>query len=157
MQRRLTALLLCLSTLLLSSCSNHLTQSKIARIEKAILDVHKQLVTAAENRDADAMFEYILDSDETTIQIGDIVQSRPQALESVRQSFQGFSKIQYEFEQKQVTVLSPNSAEMTVKGKSIDTTHDGRVLTFPFTQKNLFVLTDDGWKIKTAHHIPEND
>ena len=157
MQHKVAALILCMNTLLLASCSSHLTQSKTDRIEKAILDVHTQLVTAAENRDADAMFAYILDSDETVIQTGNTVQNRQQALESVRNSFQQFSKIQYEFQQKQVTVLSPTSAEMTVKGKSIDTTHDGRVLTFPFTQKLLFVLTDDGWEIKTAHHIPEND
>ena len=157
MQRKLAALLICLSPLLLMSCSNHLTQSKIAAIEKDVLDVHTQLVAAAENRNADAMFEYILDSDETIIQTGDIAQTRQQALESVRSSFQGFAKIQYEFEQKQITVLSPTRAEMATRGRSVDTTKDGRVLTFPFTQKTLFVLTDDGWKIQSAHHVTETD
>ena len=123
MKRQYSALVLCLSTFLLASCSNRLTESKIAGIDKEILKVHAELTAAAENRDADAMFEYILDSDETVIQTGDVAQTRQQALESVRRSFQQFSKIRYEFDEKQVTVLSPDSAEMMVRGRSFDTTH----------------------------------
>ena len=140
---------------LLTSCSDSLSQSKVDKIEKAILDVHAKLVKAAENLDADAMFEYILDSDETTIQTGDVVQNRNDALESVRESFARFSKIQYDFDLVEVTVLTPTTAEMNVKGKSVDTTTNGRVLTFHFRQKNLYVLTDDGWKLKHAQHMPE--
>ena len=146
---------LCLGLLLLSSCGQQLTKSKRAAIENAVFDVHKQLVAAAENRDADAMFEYILDSDETVIQIGDSVQTRREALESIRNSFQSFQEIRYEFTQKQLTILSPTKVEMTARGRSINTTPDGRVLTFPFTQISRFVLTDNGWKVQYAHHIPE--
>lgn len=156
MKQQYSALVLCLTIFLLASCSG-LTQSKIAGIDKEILKVHAELTAAAENRDADAMFAYILDSDETVIQTGDVAQTRQQALESVRRSFQQFSSIRYEFDEKQVTVLSQDSAEMTVRGRSIDTTADGRVLRFSFTQEILFVFTDNGWKIKHAHHIPEND
>lgn len=144
-----------LTVFLLTSCS-HLTKSKIAAIENAVLDVHQKLTAAAESRNADAMFEYILDSDQTLIQTGDTVQTRRQALESVREGFQQFEKIQYEFTQRQITVLSPEEAEMTAVGRSINTTYNGRILTFPFTQTIGFVLTDDGWKIKYARHTPQN-
>ncbi|MHC4553505.1 MAG: nuclear transport factor 2 family protein [Planctomycetota bacterium] len=156
MKRTFAAYLLCLCTLLLASCSSQLTPSKIAAIENDILQVHSQVTAAAENLDADGMFEYILDSEETTIQTGDVIQNRQQALSDVKKSMANSETIQYQFEQKNVTVLSPTRAEMDVIGKSINTTPNGRVRTFPFTQKILFVLTDDGWRIQHAQHIPEN-
>lgn len=157
MQQKVIAFIICVSIFMLTSCSNQLTQTKITTIENAVLDVHTKLVAAAENRDADGMFEYILDSEETVIQVGDIAQDRQQTLESVRKNFKGLSKIQYEFQQRDITVLKPDTAEMATQGKTIDTTHDGRVFTYLFTQKLLFILTDDGWKIKYAHHIIENN
>lgn len=158
MQRKHAVLSICLGmSLLLASCSQHLTKSKIAGIEKEVLGIYGQMIAAAEALDAAKMFDYILDSKETVIQSDDQIQTRQQALKSVTESFQRLASLRYEFEQKQAAVLSSTTTEITVKGKSTATTDDGRSFTTSFSQTLLFVLTDDGWRMRHAHHVIEND
>lgn len=143
------------AALLLSSCG--LTPSKIAAMEKQVLAAHAQMVAAAEKLDAETMFEFILDSDETVIQSGSRVQNRQEALKSTRKSFEGLRSLHYEFAQKQVTVLSPTTAEMAVKGTTIAVTGKERTFNVQFTQTLRFVRTKTGWKMKYAHHVVEAD
>jgi hypothetical protein len=157
MQRAFSLILICLSLVLVNGCSQQLTESKIETINNDILSVHGQITAHAENGDVDAMFEYILDSEETYIQTGDFIQTRQESLEGVRKAFQQFSKIQYAFAERQVTVLTPKTAEMFIKGQATITGHDGSQGTSVFTQKILFVLTDTGWKIQNAHYAPQRN
>ncbi len=155
MKRTFTIISLGIAALLLSSCG--LTQSKVAAIEGQVLTAHEQMVTAAENLDAETMFETILDSDETIIQNNNRVQNRSQALKSIRDSFVGLSSLRYEFTQKQVTVLSPTTAELTVKGTSTAVTRQEQSFTAAFSQNLQFVRTKAGWKLQYAHHVVEAD
>jgi hypothetical protein len=157
MQHKCLAVAACLAVLMLASCSQNLTKSKIAAVESEVLAAHEQMIKAAEALDVEEMFHYILDSEETVIQNNDRIENRHQAMQSVARSFEGIRKLRYDIEQRQVTVLSPTTAEMAAKGKSVVTVDDNRVFTAPFSQTLRFVLTDDGWKIRYAHHVTENN
>jgi hypothetical protein len=148
---------ICLAVLTLAACNQNLTKPKMAAVESEVLAVHEQMIKAAEALDTEKMFQYILDSEETVIQNNDRIENRQQAMQSVSKSFEGVRKLQYHIKQRQVTVLSPTMAEMTVKGKSVMITDDNRVFTTPFSQTLRFVLTDGEWKIQYAHHVTEDN
>jgi uncharacterized protein YlxW (UPF0749 family) len=157
MQRIFPIIATCLTVLLLASCSQNLTISKKAAVESKVLAVHDQMIKAAEALDTEKMFHHILDSEETVIQNNDRIENRQQAMQSVSKSFEGVRILQYHIEERQVAVLSPTMAEMTVKGKSLMITDDNRVFTTPFSQTLRFVLTDGEWKIQYAIHITEEN
>ena len=157
MQRIYPIIATCLAVSMLASCNQNLKKSKMAAVESEVLAVHEKMIKAAEALDTEKMFQYILDSEETVIQNNDRIENRQQAMQSVSKSFEGVRKLRYHIEQRQVAVLSPTMAEMTVKGKSVIITDDNRVFTTPFSQTLRFVLTDGEWKIQYAIHITEEN
>jgi PBP1b-binding outer membrane lipoprotein LpoB len=157
MQRTSIMMIICWGALLLSSCSQHLSESKITAIEQEVLEVHKRIFDALENGDVDEMSEHILDSDETIIQTNDIVQTRNEALASIRSVFVHFKELRYQFTEKQITVSTPMSAEMFTKGLATSISNEDDIHQSSFTQTLHFVLTDNGWKVHRAHYISGDD
>ena len=157
MHRTQPVITICFTVLMLASCNQNQAKTKLTAVESDVLAVHEQMIEAAEALDTAKMFQYILDSEETVIQNNGRIENRQQAMQSVSKSFEDVRKLQYHIEQRQVAVLSPTMAEMTVKGKSVMVTDDNRVFTTPFRQTLRFVLTDGEWKIQYAHHVTEDN
>ena len=127
-------------------------------IEQEILKVHTEMVEAAENADADALFNYVLDSCKgVIIQDGTITMTRQEALDATKQGLQGLKDISYKFNRKTITVISPTTAVWVADGTtSVTTVDDGRQLNFPFAETIIFILKDGGWKVFHAHRSVPN-
>jgi ketosteroid isomerase-like protein len=123
-----------------------------AAIERAVLEANAQATRAAQARDVDALFGYMLDTDKGSVaQNGAILRTREDARAQVRRSMQGIRSIEYRWRNQYVTVLSPTIALLVGEGESTATTDDGSTFTTQFAQTNVFVLTDGQWKILHAH------
>jgi hypothetical protein len=132
-----------------------LTASGRAAIEKAVLEVNAQMTRAAEDRDIDRLFSFMLANDRgSIIQSGRLLTTREEALATVKRSFEGVAAIKYRWNRQLVTVISPTTALLVCDGESeIRTAQDppATVVT-PFAQTVLFVLTDGKWKALHAHN-----
>jgi len=136
--------------------SNNTTYDKEA-IEKAVLEANSRMIQAGNSLDADKFFAFILDSDKgLIIQDGVLFKTRQEAYETVKQSFQGLSKINRTFDQTYVTVVSPDLAVLTGTGKTTATLSDGRTLSGPFAASVIFVLKDGQWKLLQGHYSTPN-
>jgi hypothetical protein len=124
--------------------------------EKAVLMAHGELVAAAQKQDIETMFSYILENDKgAIIQNGQLL-SRQESLQQVQQAFERLADIQYDFEQRNVKMLSPTIALMTATGTTTSTSQTGQSFTSPFANTSVFVLQEDGWKIIHGHHSIPN-
>ena len=121
-------------------------------IEKAVLEVNAQMTRAAEDRDIDRLFSFMLPNDRgSIIQSGNLFQTREEALATVKRNFQGVASIKYRWKRQLVTVLSPTMALLVGDGESeVRTVQDATFVT-PFAQTLLFVLTDGKWKALHGH------
>ena len=128
------------------------TPSARAAIEKSVLEVNIQMTHAAEDRDIDRLFSFILPNDRgSIIQSGNLLATREEALATIKRNFQGVAAIKYHWKRQLVTVISPTTALLVCDGESeIRTTQDSTFVT-PFAQTVLFVLTDGKWKALHAH------
>ena len=124
--------------------------------EKAILKVHDALIAAAEKRDVETMFGYILENDKGAIAQDGRLLSRKEAMEQIRQVFEGIVGIQYNFEQRNIKMLSPKIGLMTATGTTTVTVDTGESFTTPFANTSVFVFQEDGWKIIHGHHSIPN-
>jgi len=123
-----------------------------AAIEKAVLEVSTQMTRAAEARDIDRMFSFILPSERGSIaQSGVLFLTREEALAAVTQSFVNVRKMQYKFQRQLVTVISPDCAVLVADGESAATGEDGRNIGAPFTETLVFVRREGEWKVLHAH------
>jgi len=127
-------------------------------IEKEILKVHDEMVKAAENSDADGLFNYVVDGCKGVIvQDGRITMTRQEALDSTRQGLQGLTDISYTFNNKLITVISPTLAVWVADGTTSATIiEDGRQLNITFAETIIFTLTDGQWKVFHAHRSVPN-
>src|ERR1035437_4314239 len=90
-----------------------LTASGRAAIEKAVLEVNAQMTRAAEDRDIDRLFSFMLANDRgSIIQSGRLVTTREEALVTVKRNFQGVAAIKYRWNRQLVTVISPTTAAL---------------------------------------------
>ena len=131
-----------------------LTLSGRAAIEKAVLEVNAQMTRAAEDRDIDRLFSFMLANDRgSIIQSGRLMTTREEALATVKRSFEGVAAIKYRWKRQLVTVISPTTALLVCDGESeIRTAQDPpATIVTPFAQTVLFVLTDGKWKALHAH------
>jgi len=131
-----------------------LTPSARSAIEKAVLEVNAQMTRAAEDRDIDRLFSFMLANDRgSIIQSGNLFLTREEALATVKRNFQGIAGIQYRWKSQLVTVISPTTALLVCNGESEVRTAQDPPATFvrPFAQSVLFVLTDGKWKALHAH------
>jgi hypothetical protein len=133
---------------------SELTASGRAAIEKAVLEVNTQMTRAAEDRDIDRLFSFMLANDRGSIvQSGRLLTTREEALATVKRNFQGVAAIKYRWKRQFVTVISPTAALLVCDGESEIRTAQDPPATFvtPFSQSVLFVLTDGKWKALHAH------
>ena len=132
-----------------------ITASGRAVIEKAVLEVNAQMTRAAEDRDIDRLFSFMLPNDRGSIvQSGGLFATREEALAAVKGNFAGLAAIKYHWKRQLVTVISPTTALLVCDGEAEIRTAQEPPATFvsPFAQTVLFVLTDGKWKALHAHH-----
>ncbi len=128
------------------------SDSAQASIEKAVLARMADIQRAAEALDPEKVFSFVLENDKgALVQNGKLLLTRKEALESTRQGFQRIRKVDYQFGQQHVTVLSPTIALVTGEGSSSATLDDGRTLDRQFAQSVLLVLKDGQWKVFHSH------
>ena len=131
-----------------------LTPSGRTAIEKAVLEVNAQMTRAAEDRDIDRLFSFMLPNDRGSIvQSGSLLLTREEALATVKGNFQGVASVKYRWSRQLVTVISPTTALLVGDGESEFRTAQDPPATFVrrFSQTVLFVLTDGKWKVLHAH------
>jgi ketosteroid isomerase-like protein len=126
-------------------------------IESAILDVHAKMKQAAERREVDALYNYVLDMDKgVIIEDGRIRWTRQEALNSTKQGLQGLKDLSYTYTQKKVSVISPTVALWVGEGTSSATLEDGRQFSVPFAETIIFVQKDGQWNVFHAHRSVPN-
>ena len=129
-----------------------MSASERAPIERSILEASAQMTEAAEARDIERLFGFMLDTDKgSIIQNGRLMLTRSEALEQTKKNMSGISRIEYKWKQQHVTVVSPTVALLIAEGESSVTTEQGQSFTAPFAQTIVFVLTDGKWKALHAH------
>lgn len=142
--------LLTLPAIILAGCaalpSGNLS-SQIASIEK----VHAQVVAAAEKRDADGMYAYILNGEGVIIENGAVRESRQEALDATNAGFQRVQSIKYQYDHHRVTILSRHAAIWIGNGTTNAVLDDGRQVAAPFAESAVFVRQDGKWMIRHAH------
>jgi ketosteroid isomerase-like protein len=142
---------------LLAADSGAFCDSTRQAVEKAVLETHSRMTAAAQDRDAEKMFAFILDAGPgTIIQNGAYLNSRQDALEAVKKGMEGVTKVERSFKQTRVTVLASDIALLTGNGTTTITLMDGRVISSPIALTELFVLKDGEWKLLHGHHSVPN-
>ena len=121
-------------------------------IERAIIDVHGKMKQAAEQRDTEALYKYVLEMDKgVIIEGGRLQRTRQEALNSTRQGMQGLKDLAYTYTQEYVTVISPTVALWVGEGTASVTLGDGRQTSAPFVETIVFVQKEGQWKVLHAH------
>jgi ketosteroid isomerase-like protein len=120
--------------------------------QKAVLARLVEIQNAAQALDPDKVFSFVLENDAGALaQNGKLFLTRKEALDSTKQGFQGLQKVDYQFDQQHVTLLSPTVALATGEGLTSATMDDGRTFTSRFAQSVVLVLTNGEWKVFHAH------
>jgi hypothetical protein len=123
-----------------------------AAIEKAVLSANAKVTQAAEARDLDGLFSFMVDTDKGSIvQNGSLSLTPQQAKARLAPSFGAPVKVVYRWKQQHVTVLSPTTALLVSEGETIVTAGNAEPVTIPFVQTAIWVLRDGAWKILHAH------
>ncbi len=126
--------------------------SAASAAEKAVLARLAEIQNAAQALDPDKVFGFVLENDAGALaQNGKLFLTRKEALDSTKQGFQRLQKVEYRFDQQQVTLLSPTISLAVGEGSSSATTDDGRTFTTRFAQSVVLVLTNGDWKVFHAH------
>ena len=122
-------------------------------VRKAVLETNAKMSEAANRMDADAFFSYILDTDKgMIIQNGTLFKTRQEALEAVKRGFMGMAKMDRQFINPQVTVISPDVALLASEGTVAATRTDGRAVEGRFAVSLIFVRKDGQWKLLHGHY-----
>ncbi len=120
--------------------------------QKAVLARLAEIQSAAQALDPDKVFSFVLENDAGALaQNGKLFLTRSEALESTKRGFQGLQKVNYQFDEQHVTLLSPTIALASGEGSSSATLDDGRILNTRFAQSVVLVLTNGEWKVFHAH------
>lgn len=124
-----------------------------AAVERAVLETNARMTAAANRLDADAFFEFILETDKgLIIQNGTLFKSRAEALAAVKRGFVGIAKMDRRFENPQVTVISADCALLVAEGSAAATLEDGRTLNSRFAVSVVFVQQDGQWRLLHGHY-----
>jgi SnoaL-like domain len=122
-----------------------------AAIEKAVLAANEQVTRAAEARDLDGLFRFMIDTNKgSVVQNGVLSLTTQDARARVEPGFRQPVKVVYRWKQQYVTVLSPTAALLVSEGETVVTSANGSN-TAPFVQTAVWVLRDGAWKILHAH------
>jgi uncharacterized protein (TIGR02246 family) len=126
-------------------------------VETAILEIHAKMKQAAEQGDAEALFEYVLEMDKGVIvEDGRLRLTRQEALRATTQGMQRLKDLTYMYGQKYVTVISPTVALWVGEGTASATLEDGRQISAPFAETIVFVQKEGKWKVLHAHRSAPN-
>ena len=127
-------------------------------IETAILKVHAAMMKAAENLDAEALYDHVLDQCKGVIvQDGRIMVTHQEALDATKQGLQGLKDISYTYNQKHITIISPTIALWVADGTTSATIiEDEREISVAFAETIVFVQKDGQWKVLHAHRSIPN-
>jgi hypothetical protein len=136
--------------------TGNLSPEQQKAIEKEILKVQEEMKTAAENFKADELFKYVLDVNDVIIEDGVLQPSRREALNITRQGLQGIKELSYNYNHKNITVISPNTALWTGTGTTNVVLDDGRNFINDFAETIIFVLKNGQWKVLHAHRSAPN-
>jgi uncharacterized protein (TIGR02246 family) len=122
-------------------------------IKQAVLATNARMSQAANRMDVDAFFSYIVNTDKAVIiQNGAVFKTRQEALEAVRQGFMGVARIDRQFVNPQVTVISPDVALLASEGTVAATLTNGRTMEARFAVSLIFVRESDRWKLLHGHY-----
>jgi hypothetical protein len=127
-----------------------------AAAEKAVLKTHSKIIKAAEKLDAETMFSYILDDDKGAIAQDGQLMTRTEALNQIKQTFTQVTGVKYNFQQRNIKMLSPMIALLTATGTTTSTIESGESFTSTFANTSVFVLQANEWKIIHGHHSIPN-
>ena len=128
------------------------TAAERSDIEKSILALNAEMTRAAEARDIDRLFTFILPNDRGSIaQNGLLFASRDEARESVKRGFAAIQKVEYRWKRQMVTVLSPDTALLVADGETEAVFADGAAVVAPFAQTVLFIRRNNEWKVLHSH------
>ena len=135
-----------------------LSETESLQLENEVLKVNAEMVKAAEAKDLEKLFSFVLENDRgAVVQGGIILLTRAEVMESTRNSFQGLVSINYRMDNEYVTALSPTLALLIADGLTTFTLEDGRTISRAFAQSILFSRQDDKWKVLHAHRsFPAN-
>jgi hypothetical protein len=126
-------------------------------IEKAIVETHARMKLAAEQKNAEDLFAYVLEMDKgVIIEDGRLRRTRGEALRSTEQGMQGLKGLAYTYTQTYVTVLAPTMALWVGEGTASATLEDGRQISGPFAETIVFVQNNGDWKVIHAHRSAPN-
>ena len=140
-----------------SSMSSTSSLEQQQAIEKSVMKVFEQMSQAEIDLDVEKFFSHILDFDKgLIIQDGRLFKTRNEAYETVKEGFNGISNLNRVYEQTYVTVISPEVALLTTRGKSTVTLPDGQLLSGPFAASLVYVLRDGRWKVLHGHYSIPN-
>ena len=129
------------------------TDSAEQAIRNAVLETNAKMAKAADHLDIEGFFSFILDTDKGSIvHNGTVFKSRQEAKEAVKQGFMGVEKMQRQFVNPQVTVISPEAALLTSEGTLAATLTDGRTMEGRFAVSLVFVRKDGEWKLLHGHY-----
>src|SRR5260370_8642464 len=143
------------SAMFAGSQESGLTASGRAAIEKAVLEVNAQMTRAAEERDIDRLFSFMLVNDRgSIIQGGNLFPTREEALATVKRNFARVAAIKYRWKRQLVTAISPSTVLLARDaGAEIRTAQEPPPTFFtPFAQAVPFRLNDGKWKALHAHN-----
>lgn len=120
--------------------------------QAAVLARLAEIQKAAEALDADRVFSFVLENKSgAAVQNGRFFLTREEALESTKRGLGALQKVEYQFDQQHVTLLSPTVALAVGEGSSTATTADGRGITTRFAQSVVLVQTNGEWKVFHSH------
>jgi hypothetical protein len=134
----------------------NITTAQHASIEKEILKVQEEMKKAAENFDAEALFEHVLDSNDVIIENGLLRHTRKDALDITKQNLQGITELTYSYNHKNISVISSTTALWTGQGTTKIILEDGRNIINNFAESIVFVLQDGRWQVLHAHRSAPN-
>ena len=147
----MTMMLLVLVGLLTAMQGNSEATFDREAIERAVLEAHQRMNETG--TDVDKFFADILDFDNgMIIQNGQLFKTRQEAYASVKEGFNGVAKVQREYDQTYVTVLSPQYALLTGTGVTKVELTDGRSFSNRFAVSIVYQLKDGQWKLLHGHH-----
>jgi hypothetical protein len=120
-------------------------------IEKAVLAANDQVTRAAEARDLDGLFRFMVDTAKgSVVQNGILSLTTQDARARVEPGFRQPVKVVYRWKQQHVTVLSPSIALLVSEGETAILSANANY-SAPFVQTTVWVLRDGEWKILHAH------
>ena len=124
----------------------------LSDVEKAVELRLTEIQAAAQALDPEKVFSSVLENDKgALVEDGKLHRTRDDALQSTQRGFRRLKKIDYQFDQQHITLLSRSVALAVGEGSTSATTVDGKTFHTRFAQTVILTLNDGEWKVIHAH------